>query len=338
MSTEQTPKYSAADLSRMSESRHWSDHELLYKGINGKASYIGDRLAPSAEQIEAIRREHDAQHIAVEQDPATDIIPVRHVGEEAMRVVMRHSPDVEQVHRDAGKTIEDLEQERQNLENLVHATELMVRDYDASLYADKIPTGKTLRGRFTDRLIRAEPWTDNKPIGNFDASFRTTLFYKQGKDKNVLSTASILAQQRGAPEYYEDTRPLLHLDYSADGDITSLALDQLYRCEAYDNLLGQRSEPRNPAGEFIAKSVRLLNTEPHQVRVELTGTPKVIVSEWGTRSRMDTKCEYRYEADKDEFTLYATDSQTRPKVLSTTDYLNLIDGMLRLVPTTKVEI
>jgi len=327
----------------MNRTRHLSDHELLFNG----ADYDGDTLTPTKDQIEEIWHEHQASGSIEEYKiPVSDTVATRNIGRQ---VLVLQDP----IREELKKTPEDLEREAANrlaLQDKIHD----ITEPYVGLFTIKIPRPRSnkrtvLRKRLKTDTTAAEPWEAYKLMGNFDATLKTTLYYKPGEDHNTLEKASVRIKRRGNGDSDDTdgasrgTDPVIEINYSPQDEISSLAATGLYDGNAYRAAFGEASEPQNAVGEFVEAVVpRMKGTGyGYDMSIELTGTPTAKVSArtvyTGTGVKLSPVCEYRYEPSIDAFKLYASDTFERPKIMSVDDYMELVQDTLSVIPVTESE-
>lgn len=261
-----------------------------------------------------------------------------------------------------GQTSEQLEREESNRWHLAENIRAIVEPYEG-LYADKIPPASSNKRKLIGKKVKegiftAEPWEDHKELKGYSTTFRTTLKYKTGENRNVLNQAAIRIKLAGSadPKVYDlleraDPCPTLKLDYSRYGGLESLTLTSVFENEMYRCLFSQAAHSElRPVGGFIEKTTSIATNPIHRVlgsgvdvHVGLVeDTPSIAV---GWRSPEDPAdsdprplLEYRYDADKNTFRLHDSREAHAPQQVSVDDYLELVQGMMSIVPTTKISL
>ena len=356
MNAEHPPKrsYSKEELRRMSLSRHASDGALLnVPDSNGeRGDYDGDRLAPTAAQIETIRREHESSV----QDVETYHIPEHapSVGKTAVdHVLMRANAAYDEL----AKTQEQLNAEGLNIENLRIATEDFLRSYEL-YYGEQVPPASTnertrIRGKLKTESVTTAPQIDNMALNGQDFTFSTKLTYKPGETRNTLERTDVRVKPKGGEDldadalaFRSDTFPTLSAQYSADGHMEKLSLNRIFKNVVYDRLFDDKSMTQGSIGEFIGVLGKF--DDKHRtgfdIDVHLTGElPKVAVTyRWNTMPSHEPGyqlCEYVYDASSNEFALHnSINSANHPEAMCIEDYFELLGAMLSLAPVTKVPI
>jgi len=351
MSAEHTQTtYSKSERSRMNRERHLSDHVLLFSG----ADYEGDRLTPTAEQVAAIRREHEPAPPSTEVEtklPKDTVAVARNM---AQHVLMRPDPLYAE--------LEKPQEQANNEKALREATELMLQPYE-SYYAQEVPdVSANKRGVWTGKLKTesavTKPRVDVMTIDTLDVEFSTKLQYRPGEKRNSIEKTQIRIKPKDGEELTaaeledrSDVYPRLGIEYSDHGNITALTLNRLSYGTLSTQVFHNPSTPQHPVGEFIDSVNRPMDDfddfddgyAGFDMKVDLTDVPTIKV---GGRSygmnehaKATPLCEYRYSAKDNEFVLHnSTDYVKRPETMSIQDYLKLLEAMLSLVPAAKVAI